>query len=92
MKPRRRGGAYAAFQATSGSQSRLGRSAKKQPALTSAQATRMLDDIRASVDAKTKRHRTPRRTLEQAFRELDVDRNAVLSPDEFCQGVTPVNR
>lgn len=49
----------------------------------------MLDNIRASVDAKTKRHRTPRRTLEQAFRELDVDRNAVLSPDEFCQGVTP---
>jgi hypothetical protein len=46
----------------------------------------LVHSLRASVEAKTKGKKSSRRTLEDAFRELDIDKSETISMDEFMVG------
>eukprot|EP00949_MAST-11_sp_MAST-11-sp1_P004136 g4136.t1 len=50
---------------------------------------RLVKILRDKVACKTRTTSTSRRTLEVRFRELDCDKNGVLSEKEFVKGVSP---
>jgi Ca2+-binding EF-hand superfamily protein/WD40 repeat protein len=54
--------------------------------LSSSEKNRLVDSLRSSVEAKTKGRKTPRRTLEDAFREIDIDKSETVSMEEFIIG------
>ena len=56
--------------------------------LSSSEQKILIDSLRASVEAKTRGRKTPRRTLEDAFREFDIDKSETISVDEFKSGTS----
>lgn len=57
--------------------------------LTDREAKQLTDILRQCVEAKTRGRRTPRRTLEDAFRVFDIDKSESISPGEFAKGCAP---
>ena len=53
------------------------------------ETARLVGILRGCVEAKTRGRRTPRRTLEDAFRVYDVDKSETISADEFVKGCAP---
>ena len=56
------------------------------PILSATEKKLLVHSLRASVEAKTKGKKSSRRTLEDAFRELDIDKSETISMDEFMVG------
>ena len=61
---------------------------KKVPQLTKSDSLLLINSLRSSVEAKTRGRKTPRRTLEDAFREYDIDKSETISVDEFISGTS----
>jgi WD40 repeat protein/Ca2+-binding EF-hand superfamily protein len=50
---------------------------------------KIVDTLYNNLDAKTKKGSTPRRTLEQTFRNIDVDRSGDIEFTEFSEAMGP---
>jgi len=64
------------------------RSGNEGLSLSASEKKSLTDALRSSVEAKTRGRKTPRRTLEDAFRELDIDKSETISSEEFVTGTS----